>query len=215
MTQLKKFTFSITIKVCNKNINVELPSNYDIQRSFIGRVYHEVASYVNTKSLLYDGECHIYSLPYAFEYFTNLNNSFPGGMFHKVRQLTMDDIIAFEHKLFKIISQDFPFLELLYVSNSCPLKDKQYSSSTLITFPYLTFLDLTWTHVDYAELFLLKKNIDLPRLLNLSVEYKSLTTITSNFTDDATYFNFDKLKNLDACEPFDRPENFHQYFPLL
>ena len=77
-------------------------------------------------------------------------------MFHKVRYLTMSDIIPFEHKFFQLISQDFPFLEILYICNDQPQKDKQHSS-TLITFPYLTFLDLEYAHVDYAELFLLKK----------------------------------------------------------
>jgi hypothetical protein len=125
-----------------RTFSVELPSNEDIQRSFIGRGYQEVASYVNTKSYVCDGECHIYSLPYDFEYFVDLDNSFQGGMFHKVRQLTMDDAMGFEHKLFKLISQDFPFLKFLYLSNTHPQRDKRRSSSTLITFPYLTFLDL-------------------------------------------------------------------------
>jgi hypothetical protein len=47
-------------------------------------------------------------------------------MFHKVRQLKMIDEIPFEHKLFKLISQDFPFLEFLYTSNDRSQKDKQH-----------------------------------------------------------------------------------------
>ncbi len=94
------------------------------------------------------------------------------------------------------------------------MEDKQHSS-TLITFPYLTFIDLKCAHVDYAELFLVKKNMHLPRLLNLSIEYKSLITITNNFTTDAACFNFGTLESLDLCQSFVRPENFHEYFPLL
>jgi hypothetical protein len=214
MTRLNKFIFSINTTVYNENVRVELPSNEDIQRSFIGRGYQQVASYVHTKSVNTEGKCHIYSLPYEFEYFYHLDNSFQGGMFHKVRYLQMTDIYPFEHKLFKLVSQDLPFLEFLYISNTRPQKDKQHSS-TLITFPYLTLLNLKWGHVDYAEQFLLKKNIHLPRLLNLCIEYKSLVKITNNFVNDATCFNFSKLINLDVCHPFVRPENFHQYFPLL
>ena len=44
MTQLKKFTFNIKTKV---DVSIEFQSNEDIQRSFIGRGYQEVASYVN------------------------------------------------------------------------------------------------------------------------------------------------------------------------
>ena len=211
MPQLNKFTFNIKTNVINKNVKIDLPSNEDIQRSFIGRGYQQVGSYVHTNiNDMLNGKCHIYSLPYEFEYFFDLDNSFQGGMFHKVRQLTMNDIIPFEHKLFQLISQDFPFLEYLYISNNHPQKDKQHSS-TLITFPYLTLLDLKYAHVDYAELFLLKKNTHLPRLLNLCIEYESLTMITNNFTNDATHFNFGKLKSLDVCQSFVRPENFHLY----
>jgi hypothetical protein len=191
MTQLKKFTFNIKTKIYARNVRFELPSNEDIQRSFIGRDYQKVASYINTVSCIGDGECHIYSLPYDFEYFFDLDNTFEGGMFHKVRQLTMNDATPFEHKLFKLVSQDFPFLETLSVYNAYPQTDKQYSS-TIITFPYLTFLDIHNAHIDYIELFLLKKNMHLPLLVNLYINEKSLKTITNNFTIDPTLFNYGK-----------------------
>jgi len=214
MTQLNKFTFNINCEVYSENVRIEFPSNEDIQRSFVGRFYQKVASYVNNNLFTGEGKCHVYSLPYDFEYFVDLNNSFQGGMFRKVQQLKMSDTIPFKHKLFERISQNFPFLKFLHVFNDNPRKDKQ-RSSTLITFPYLTFLDLKWAHVDYAELFLLEKNMHLPRLVNLSIKYKSLTTITKNFTKDAGIFNFGKLKSVDVCQRFVPPENFHQYFPLL
>ena len=139
---------------------------------------------------------------------------FQGSMFHKVRQLEMDNRIPFEYGLFQQVSHDFPFLEFLSITNTDLMQHKQHSS-TLITFPFLTFLDLKYAHVDYVELFLLRKNAHLPRLLNLSVKYESLSRITNNFTNDAMHFNFGTLKNIDVCQPFVRPENFHRYFPLL
>ena len=48
MTQLKKFTFYIKTVVSFKTVRFELPTNEDIQRSFIGRGYQQVASYVCT-----------------------------------------------------------------------------------------------------------------------------------------------------------------------
>jgi hypothetical protein len=47
------------------------------------------------------------------------------------------------------------------------------------------------------------------------MEYKSLTMITNNFTNNPTHFNFGEIKSLDVCESFIRPENFHEYFSLL
>ncbi|CAF2141461.1 unnamed protein product, partial [Rotaria magnacalcarata] len=112
MSRLNKFTFSIKPRVVNKNIRIDLSSNENIQRSFIGKKYGQIDSYVHTRSTETKGECHIYSFSYEFEYFHDLNISFPGGMFHKVRNLMMVDTRPFEHKLFKLISQDFLFLEL-------------------------------------------------------------------------------------------------------
>ena len=48
MTQLKKFTFYIKTVVSFKTVRFELPTNEDIQRSFIQREYQQVASYVCT-----------------------------------------------------------------------------------------------------------------------------------------------------------------------
>ncbi len=172
--------------------------------------WEEVASYIHHKSIGWDGEFHIYSLPYEFGYFANLDNSFPSGMFHKVQQLEMYDRMPFEHRLFKLISQDFPFLESLCSLNIYQQKDKQHSSSTLIT-----FRDIGYSHIDYAELFPLVKSMHLPRLSHLSMKYESFTTVTNDLTIDATDFNFAKVISLRVYQRFVCPENFHKYFPLL
>ncbi|CAF2805636.1 unnamed protein product [Rotaria sp. Silwood2] len=113
MSQLNKFTFSINTTVVNedKNIKIDLPSNEDIQRSFIGKGYGQVGSYVHYRKKYNVGTSHVYSLPYQFEYFLDLNNSFQGDMFDTVQCLTMTDGHPFEHNLFKLISQCFPFFE--------------------------------------------------------------------------------------------------------
>jgi hypothetical protein len=126
----------------------------------------------------------------------------------------MADVHPFEYKLFKLISQDFPFLIHLRIYNDKPQQDKP-QSSTLIIFPHLMVLNLISNHVDYAEQFLFDKNTHLPRLFNLSIRYESLALVTNNFTNDAARLNCGKLTNLTIWEPFVRPENFHQYFPLL
>ncbi|CAF4036142.1 unnamed protein product [Rotaria sordida] len=213
--RLNKLTFSIDTILFNNNIKIDHRSNEEIQRSFIGRVYGQIGSDVQTIGMKNKGICHVYSLPYQFEDFYRLNNSFQGGMFDKVQCLIMiDEIYPFEHHFFQLISQDFPFLKELYIVNCHPQKDKQHSS-TLIRFPYLWLLDIDMAHMDYVEEFLFDKNIHLPRLLNLSIKYESLAIVTNNFTNDAARVTCGKLKYLEISEPFVRPENFHQYFPLL
>ena len=214
MPQLKKFTFNIKTMVCICDPEIILQSNEDVQNSFIRRGYEQVASYVHTNPMEIKRKCHIYSLPFDFDHFLELNTSFQGGIFPKVRYLKMFDSYPFEYKLIKLISKQFPFLQILCLCNKHPQQDKK-DSATLITFPYLKYLDLKDAHDDYAELFLLEKTTHLPRLSGLAIQYESLTNITKNFTADVKQFNFGTLKSLDLCEAFVRPESFHRYFPSL
>ncbi|CAF1272163.1 unnamed protein product [Adineta steineri] len=173
MSHLNKFIFSIHTGVRIVNNEIDEPSNEDIQNSFIGKEYGQVGAYVHfeprtpidtsidikqTKAVV---KSHIYSLPYQFESFLHLNSSFQGGMFVNVQRLTMTDSFSFEHEFFKIISDSFPFLKNLKISNMEPQKKKQHPS-TLISFPHLNLLNLIDAHNDYAEQFLVDTDIHLP-----------------------------------------------------
>ncbi len=125
-----------------------------------------------------------------------------------------DVVYSLEPNIFQVISQAFPFLKELYIRSGKPQKHKQYLSTSII-FPCLVLLNLALAHTDYAEQLLFDENTHLPRLLNLYMTYKSLTMITNNFTNDAARLTCSKLKYLKISEPFVRPENFDQYFPLL
>jgi hypothetical protein len=214
MPRLNKFTFSISTGVANSKRRIDLPSNEDIQRSFAGKAYDQVGSYVHIIPTCHAGSCHVYSLPYQFEDFIFLNNSFQRGTFDKVRYLKMIDSCPFEHKFFELIAQDFPFLNKLHIVNHRPQEMKQHWS-TLIVFPHLILLNLVNAHVDYAEQFLFHKNTDMPCLLDLCIKYESLAIVTNNFTNDAARLTCAKLKRLRVHDLFVQPENFHQYFPLL
>jgi len=197
-------------------MKIDLPSNEDIQSSFIGRGYGQIGSYVYYEPTWAVGRCHIYSLPYQFENFFGLNNSyhFQDAIFDKVRCLAMHDTPPFEHDFFKLTSHHFPFLKELNICNIQPQKDKQHSS-TLIIFPHLILLNLLEAHDDYAEQFLLNKNTYLPCLLDLCIRYESLAILTNNFTNDATCLNCIQLKRLHTDEAFVRRKAFQKYFPLL
>jgi hypothetical protein len=215
MPQLNRFTFSINTLVLypDENIRINHQSNEDIQRSFIGKGYGQVGSYVHYRQEHNVGMAHVYSLPYQFEYFLDLNNSFQGDMFYTVQSLTMTDGRPFEHSLFKLASQCFPLLKALKVDNWHPQKNKQHSS-VLITFPHLILLNLVKAHEDYAEQLLCDKNTHLPALLDLGIKYKTLIIITNNFTDGAICRNCAKIKELHG-DLFDRTLNIHKYFPLV
>ncbi|CAF1069315.1 unnamed protein product [Rotaria sordida] len=214
MPQLKKFIFSINTLVINKNIRINLPSNNDIQRSFIEREYQQIASYTHKESIEQRSTCHIYSLPYQFDRFYNMNCHFQGGIFNKVRVVMLTDRKhPFEQEFFQIVSNCFPFLQKLTIWNYQPQKRKQ-QLCPIITFPYLHCLILRSVNVDYADQFLNDTKIHLPCLLELRITYESLVMITYNFTNDATRLTCARLRILIIYGSYVRPENFHKYFPL-
>ncbi|CAF1391886.1 unnamed protein product [Adineta ricciae] len=144
MPQLNKFTFNIDTNIV-KNTNIDLSSYEDIQLSFVRKKYGRVNSHVeifsnesHTYSRLpeFYSRCHIYSLPYQFQTYVDLNNSFQGGTFNTVQSLFMTDLNPFEYNFFQIISHSFPYLKSLYITNDQPQKGKQ-QSKTSITFPCL------------------------------------------------------------------------------
>ncbi|CAF1170067.1 unnamed protein product [Adineta steineri] len=226
MSQLNKFIFSIYTGVFIENNEIVIPSNQAIQDSFIGKEYGQVGSYVHFEprkptNRIIDFEkakavvkSHIYSLPYQFESFLHLNNSFQGGMFVTVRCLTMTDSFPFEREFFKTISDSFPFIKNLKISNLEPLKKKQHPA-TVISFPHLNLLNLVNAHDDYAEQFLVDTNTHLPCLLDLCILYESLEIVTNNFTNDATRLYCSKLKGLHIDKPYVRRKHFDEYFCLL
>jgi len=202
------------MRLLNSKVEIALPSNEDIQRSFIGWKYGQVTSDVEIISEERgESRCHIYSLPYEFDSFYYLNNTFQGGLFNNVRFLMMVDRHPFEWHFFRVIAQDFSALTDLYVINRQPQKDEQ-QSKTPIVFPHLITLSIIG-HEDYAEQFLVHNKCHLPRLLNLQIRYETLAMVTNNFTDDSTSLTCAKLTNLTINEPFVRTENFDVYFPLL
>jgi hypothetical protein len=214
MPQLNKFSFRIDTRVSFENRTIVLSSKEDIQRSFIGREYQKLGLHVEI--LLTDDEiqCRIHSLPYQFNRFIYLNHSYQDGMFNYVRYLSMIDQHPFKNNLFKIISQDFPFLEELFIVNNEAQTKKQELSET-ITFPHLSRLNIYMSHIDYAEQFLVEQRCHLPHLLDLLIKYESLVTVTNNFTNNATRRTCSKVRFIWLTGPFVRPQHFNQYFPLL
>ncbi|CAF0922974.1 unnamed protein product [Rotaria sordida] len=152
--------------------------------------YQHVDTYFNVMKI--EGRCHVYSLPYQFDTFLHLTNSFRRGNFYTVRWLIMNDVQSFEHEFFQIISQDFPFLQRLTVYNFEPQKNKQHSS-TLITSAEVFELNLLFAHIDYVEEFLSETNIRFPRLTILAIKYELSAMVTNNFTNDAARFNLSQL----------------------
>ena len=217
MPRLSRFIFNIHTHIMTdySKKEIDVQSNDDIRNSFIKRGIQSIDVCSNDKLIKNRAHCHVYSLPYQFNAFHSLNNCFQGGRFDKVRFLSMEDVRPFEHQLFQIISQDFPFLQTLTIHNTEPQKNKQDHSSTLITFNHLFELNLIGGHLDYAIQFLSSDITHLPRLTNLIILTKMLTIVTKNYTNDATPINCVKIKSITTYDVLPNTQNFHSYFPSL
>ena len=227
MPRLNKFIFSFDTAVVKVDTEITFPSNEEMQRSFSAREYGLVHSHVEVFSREkarrvhrysdphnFDSRCYIYSHPYQFNVFFHLNNSFQGDMFNSVQALLITDFRPFEHSFFEVISQSFPLLKELHLSNDEAQKAKRQSKRFFI-FSHLICLNLNSAHVDYAEQFLTTEHCHLPRLSTLKIRYESLALVTNNFTNDATRVTCAKLTSILLTKPCVPSENFHQYFPLL
>jgi len=79
MLRLNKFTFSLNILIYYKGVKLDVPSSDDFHNSFIKIGYQHLDSYVNVMKI--GVRCQAYSLPYQFDSFFHLTNSFRRGHF--------------------------------------------------------------------------------------------------------------------------------------
>ncbi|CAF4690468.1 unnamed protein product, partial [Rotaria sp. Silwood2] len=198
MPQLHTFTFCFCTDI-RTNPLVNHLSKDDIQQTLINiKCQQKMECIVNYLDLT--GTCHIFSLPFMFDYLESIGNTFPSIIFNHVRRLWIHDEIPFNHEFFIRIAYSFPLLKDLYVMNDEPqssILDTLNSNdnqlpSTVIEYPYLISLHISNCHIDYIEEFLNDTKIRLPHLMKLTVNYDKLIIVTENFTRDVTRLNCTK-----------------------
>ncbi|CAF3268479.1 unnamed protein product, partial [Rotaria sp. Silwood2] len=164
-------------------------------------------------------QCHIYSYPYRLEYYNNITNNFPGGLFKYVSYISLFDDHPFEHEFFLQIAQSFPFLKSLCLVNEKGQNNKQcikssnhHQNLSIIKYPYLTQLDFFQAHEDYIEQFLLDTKTYLPYNVSLFSDYQSMKNVTHNFKRNATQFNCSKVRYIPTSSITQLPKHFKNYF---
>ncbi|CAF4566190.1 unnamed protein product [Rotaria socialis] len=65
----------------------------------------------------YRGQCHVYSYPFLMQYYDDITNNIPGGLYRCVRVVSLYDEHPFENEFFIRIAQSFPFMEELSLIN--------------------------------------------------------------------------------------------------
>lgn len=217
-------TFMCDIVCDDTFINQHIrPSPDNIRRTFIQNGHH-VDCYIDHYSDEI-GRCHVYSLPFTMDCIHYITSRFPGGMFLNVRVLRVRDINrSFEHAFFVKIARSFPLLHELTVSNTAEQIGrlirhwkKSTEATSVVEYPHLVQLDLSYAHPDYVEQFLCSSNTRLPCLNKLRVKYDYLSSVTNYFTRNSTRLNCAKVKCLIFEQMICSVESreFHLYFPLL
>jgi hypothetical protein len=219
MPTLQKFSFNIiTYTKVTDEINQQLID--DIRRTFLNKRFPQVGCYIGYHRRR-TVRSHIYSLPYTMNEILQISNSFLDEFFPNVRRLLLSDSLQpFEHDFFNRITQAFPLLTYLSVSNRQPQRYKRSNHSNeencvipTVEFSYLTRLTIIYNHIDYVEQFLVETNTRLPRLMRLDIRYEHLEIVTESFTRDATRQNCSKLDGINFCESIVHAEKFYLYFP--
>jgi len=195
-------------------------SNDDIQRTFTDIGYRQVGCsirYFLGNSIL----CHVFTLPFTFDYLQCITINFPNVLFNNVLYLSICDILPFEHEFFIRIAQAVPLLKHLTISNTTPQtrtleqQNENNRSYSIVKYPHLTYLSVMNSDVTYTEQFLLETKTHLPCLTELRVDYEKLKTITENFTRNATRINCTGVKCLITDVSLTHSKDFSLYFPLL
>jgi hypothetical protein len=219
MPQLKKFTFNIRSLIRYYN-QIDLPSNKDIQYTFRDFKDDHIISCVDYFSASEKGHCHIYSYPYRLTYYNKITNNFPGGLFKCVGEVSLFDERPFEHEFFLQIQKSFPLLKKLTLINEKPQNNKgcrksnnDNQASSIIKYPHLIQLDLTEAHEDYVDQFLVDTKMCLSNGIRLFVDYKSLQSVTHNFTRDVTRTNCAKVDHMLLINEPEFLLHLKDYFP--
>jgi len=202
MPQLNKLTFSICSLSSFYN-EINLPSNEDLQKTFSDFNDKQIIHWTDYFPEQKQGYCHIYSYPYKLEYYNEITNNFPGGIFKYVRRVSLYDERPFEHQFFLRIQNSFPFMEELTVHNHKRQINKQFRKSmtenealSIIKYPYLKQLDLISACIDYYEQFLFDTKMDLPFGVRVLMDNQLLKKVTRNFTRHRTRNNCAKINIL-------------------
>mgnify|MGYP003384822308 CR=1 FL=1 len=218
MPKLNKFSFYVHTMVLTMNSNYICASHDEFKRSFVAKIFPRVDSFVEDNRHTRCVYSCVYSLPYAFDFFYIFSGSFRGGTFESVEFVFVFGERAFEHEFFASISQSFPSLRKLVVRNWRSGKMKQHSS-TPIAFPRLRILDVTGSHSDYAEQFLLKSRACVPQLAEICINYDVLAKVTNRFTVGLDQLNYNQSTTFVMDEDEDEgrvhPQHFRMYCPLL
>ncbi|CAF1621496.1 unnamed protein product [Rotaria magnacalcarata] len=114
------------------------------------------------------------------QYYDDITNNFPGGLYRYVRVVSLYDEHPFGYEFFIRIAQSFPFMEELSLINRRSQNHKQSDKSindnhnlSIAKYCYLTKLNIRQVHDDYIEEFLFNTKICFRNNILLDIDLYS------------------------------------------
>lgn len=214
LPRLATFTFSIYTFYLH-HANGYGPSTDDVQRTFAPQA--SVRCFVDYAP---DGrsQCHIFSVPFAFDYLEGITNHFPDDRFMNVRELLVCDWAQpFEREFFERIAHSFPLLQSWIVLNKNEPQERAGWETLFppVEYRHLVHLNIRGSHIAYVEHFLRHTRMNVPRLTNINIDYEKLALATENFTNDATRANCVKIEKVFFERATACSREFYLYFSSL
>lgn len=217
MPLLNKFTFDIRSGILLHDVN-HFPSDQSIRDTLKNFPNDKIVLYTDSFSNGQRVKCHLYTCPYRLNYYDEITNSFPGGIFQYVHRISLYDQRPFEHEFFICLQQSFPMVRKITINNRKPQKNKLSHRSnqqfSIVKYPHLIELELFQAHRDYAEEFLLDTKACLMNNVQLQMVYRSLKKVTHNFTRRNTQNNCSKMIFSYDLYIHKFPKHFKDYFGL-
>ncbi|CAF1248296.1 unnamed protein product [Adineta steineri] len=204
-----KFYFSIEN---NRNDTLDYSFNINIQSQETSNI---VCCSVNTVTY------HVFTLPFEFIKLVSIGNIFPNIVFNNVIELWIHDIVPFQYEFFLRITQSFPLLQRLFVTDLTSLSYQRKKSPNniqadqIVKYPHLILLDIKGLNNDCIEQFLNETKTYLPCLTILRVSYEQLQITTEDFTREVTRKNCANVRRLITGREIVGSKDYHNYFPLL
>ncbi|CAF0930975.1 unnamed protein product [Adineta steineri] len=137
------------------------------------------------------------------------------------RSTLIDDrVYPFTYEFFLRIAHAFPLITELTVLNNRVYNNTDENINqikSIVEFHHLTFLTIHFQQDIYVEQFLVDTNTYLPNLINLTISYDNLATVTNNFTRHSTRHNCSKVEILKftTCPITVHSKEFYLHFPCL
>ncbi|CAM4976877.1 unnamed protein product [Rotaria socialis] len=217
MTRLRTFTFYVSTENYVHDSTLRL-SNNDIQETFKNMENQQVNCIVDFVDDVYV-LCKVFSLPFRLDHFEWITNTFSTMIFNSVTYLMLFDRVSFKHEFFVRVARAFPLLKYLSVHNGkapfwrFPKPHPVDNYSPIAEYLHLISLHFGFVSNCYVDQFLNETKTNLPRLIELKINYRQLKSATENFTRNETRRNYAMVKRLIVANSIVFSEDVYRYFP--